>query len=135
MFHVKIVTPKGLYEELDATILNVVTPDGMRGILSNHMPLVTMIDIGRMSIGNEQSNPPYRYEYATGKGTLYFKDNYATVLVDTIEKSDDIDLARAQEALQRAEERLHRINDKNIDMERARRAHRRAKNRIKVKTN
>ena len=75
MFHVKIVTPKGLYEELDATILNVVTPDGMRGILSNHMPLVTMIDIGRMSIGNEQSNPPYRYEYATGKGTLYFKDN------------------------------------------------------------
>ena len=135
MFHVKIVTPKGLYEELDATILNVVTPDGMRGILSNHMPLVTMIDIGRMSIGNEQSNPPYRYEYATGKGTLYFKDNYATVLVDTIEKSDDIDLARAQEALQRAEERLHRINDKNIDMERARRAHRRAKNRIKIKTN
>jgi len=135
MFRVKIVTPKGLYEELDATILNVVTPDGMRGILSNHMPLVTMIDIGRMSIGNEQSNPPYRYEYATGKGTLYFKDNYATVLVDTIEKSDDIDLARAQEALQRAEERLHRINDKNIDMERAKRAHRRAKNRIKIKTN
>lgn len=86
MFKVKIITPKGVYGEIDATILNVQTSDGMRGILSNHMPLVTMLKDGQMTIANDQGTMPYRYNYHNGQGILYFQENLATVLVDLIEK-------------------------------------------------
>lgn len=134
MFKVKIITPNGEYTELDATILNVMTTNGMRGILTDHMPLVAMIDVGWLTIANEELAPGYRYDYATGTGVLYFNDNLATVLVETIERSDEIDLDRAEEALRRSESRMASIDTQNIDVERARRAYRRAKNRIRVKT-
>ena len=84
MFKVKIITPQGVYGEADASILNVRTTDGMRGILSNHMPLVTMLVDGEMTVGNDQANT--RVNYHTGQGILYFHDNLATVLVDSIEE-------------------------------------------------
>lgn len=133
MFKVKVITPRGIYSELEATILNITTPEGMRGILSNHMPLVTMIDVGKMTIGNEIAQPAYRYDYATGSGMMYFNDNLATVLVETIERSDEIDLKRAEAAMQRSETRIASIDKGNIDVERAKRAYRRAKNRISIK--
>ncbi|MEA5026813.1 ATP synthase epsilon chain [bioreactor metagenome] len=133
MFTVKVITPDGLYAELEATILDIMTPDGMRGILSNHMPLVTMISVGKMTIGNDESNPNYRYDYATGTGMLYFHDNLATVLVESVERSDEIDLARAEAALERSVSRMAAIETGNVDIERAKRAYRRAKNRISIK--
>jgi len=132
MFKVKVITPIGVYNELDATILNIISIDGMRGVLSNHMPLVTMIDIGIMTIGNDQANPPYRKDYTTGTGVLYFCDNVATVLVETIESSDEIDIQRAMDALKRSESRMAIINKQDVDFERARRAYRRAKNRLNL---
>ncbi|MDD2591264.1 MAG: F0F1 ATP synthase subunit epsilon [Erysipelotrichaceae bacterium] len=133
MFKVKIITPMGEYTELDATILNVTTTNGMRGILTDHMPLVAMIDIGILTIANEDVKPSYRYNYATGTGMLYFHDNLAQVLVETIERSDEIDLTRAEAALKRSESRMASIDKHNIDVERAKRAFRRARNRIRVK--
>lgn len=131
MFNVKIITPTGMYGYLNATILNITTLDGMRGILSNHMPLVTMIDIGKMTIGNDDEIPAYRYDYATGKGLLYFEDNLAVILLNTIERKDEIDLDRAEKSLQRAEQRLK--NKSDVDVERALKSKQRAKNRIKIK--
>ena len=49
MIHVRIITPKGIYKEFDTPILNIPTVDGERGLLPNHMPLVTMLQIGAMS--------------------------------------------------------------------------------------
>ncbi|MBR2685715.1 MAG: ATP synthase F1 subunit epsilon [Erysipelotrichaceae bacterium] len=96
MFKVKIITPIGLYDELEATILNVTTPAGMRGILSNHMPIVTTLDVGKVTIGLESPTHSYRYDYVSGKGILYFRDNMATVLVDDIERSDEINPAEVE---------------------------------------
>ena len=45
MIHVRIITPKGIYKEFDTPILNIPTVDGERGLLPNHMPLVTMLQI------------------------------------------------------------------------------------------
>ena len=92
MFLVKVVTPHGVYGETEATILNVTTPDGVRGILSNHMPIVTPITVGKMSLGMEGDSYSYRYNYATGSGVLYFRNNFATVLVDEIARADEIEV-------------------------------------------
>lgn len=112
MFKVRVITPNGVYGEEDATILNITTPDGMRGILTNHMPIVTPIDIGRMSIGLDSDNYSYRYEYATGNGLLYFRNNKATILLDEIYRSDYLDRAEAEAE---KEELLQKLKDRSLE--------------------
>lgn len=128
MFKCKIITPSGVYKELETSILNIVTTDGQRGLLSNHMPLVTNLTISKMTTIEDN----VRESYSIGGGLLYFENNLATILVDSIENARDIDLDRAERAKQRALEHLH-SQDSNTDMKRAQAALTRAINRIKVK--
>ncbi len=127
MIHVRIVTPKGIYKEFDTPILNIPTVDGERGLLPNHMPLVTMLTIGVMS-SDENGQRNY---YAVTNGLFYFRDNVAEIMTDTIENREEIDLDRATSAKERAEKRLQ-SNDPNIDQKRAELALKRAMNRIRV---
>lgn len=126
MFKVRIVTPTGLYKETEASILNIVTTEGQRGILSNHMAIVCMLVISKMTIEETDG----RREYAIGQGMVYFKDNLATLLIDTIESKEEIDLPRAVEAKARAEKR---IQSQEGDLKRAEIALKKAINRINVK--
>jgi len=59
--HVRVLTPEGVYKELDTPILNIDTIDGARGILPNHMPLVTSVTIGRMSTEETESGKNMRF--------------------------------------------------------------------------
>jgi F-type H+-transporting ATPase subunit epsilon len=125
--HVRIVTPHGLYKEFDTEILNVQTNDGDQGILAHHMPLVTMLKIGKMSTVENGK----RGEYAVAGGLLYFRDNTAEILTDAIESKDEINVDRAEAAKKRAEERLA-SKDPNIDMKRAQAALAKALNRLEL---
>lgn len=127
MIHCRIVTPKGVYKEMDASIINIVTTDGERGILPNHMPLVTMLKIGKMTA--EESTG--RQEYAVAGGLFYFRDNLAEILTDAVESKEEIDIERAESARQRAEKRLA-ANNPNLDIQRARIALEKALNRLSV---
>ena len=127
MIHCRIVTPKGVYKEMDASIINIVTTDGERGILPNHMPLVTMLKIGKMT--TEETDG--RQEYAVAGGLFYFRDNLAEILTDAVESKEEIDIERAESARQRAEKRLA-SNNPNLDIQRARIALEKALNRLSV---
>ncbi len=127
-FHVRIVTPLGIYKELDTEILNVQTTDGDRGILSNHMPIVTMLKIGKMTTIENGT----REEYAVAGGLMYFRNNTAEILTDAIENKNEIDFERAEQAKERAESRIG-SNDPSIDMKRAEIALQKALNRIEIK--
>jgi len=125
MFTVRIVTPRGLYRELNTSILNVVSTEGQLGILRNHMPLVAILIISMLTTVEEDG----RHRYAISGGTLYFKDNVATIMTDAVERSDEIDIERAQRAKQRAEERI-KTGAEEQDLIRAQIALQRALNRI-----
>jgi F-type H+-transporting ATPase subunit epsilon len=125
MFTVRIVTPRGLYRELNTSILNVVSTEGQLGILRNHMPLVAILIISMLTTVEEDG----RHRYAISGGTLYFKDNVATIMTDAVERSDEIDIERAQRAKQRAEERIKTVAEEQ-DLIRAQIALQRALNRI-----
>ncbi|MDO5121919.1 MAG: ATP synthase F1 subunit epsilon [Erysipelotrichaceae bacterium] len=127
MIHCRIVTPKGVYKEMDASIINIVTTDGERGILPNHMPLVTMLKIGKMSTEEVDG----RQEYAVAGGLFYFRDNLAEILTDAVESKEEIDVERAESARKRAERRLASDNP-NYDIQRARIALEKALNRLSV---
>ena len=124
---VRVITPAGIYKEFETPYLNFQTTDGDRGILPNHMPLVTSLRIGRMT--SEENGA--RNTYAVAGGLLYFHDNQAEILTDAIENKDEIDVDRAKASMERAEARIHREN-KNTDMKRAELALKRALNRLTV---
>ncbi|RVU97655.1 ATP synthase F1 subunit epsilon [Coriobacteriales bacterium OH1046] len=127
-FDVTINTPQGLYKQTKASIVNVVSPDGQRGILPNHMPIVVSLTVSKMTMDEEE-----RETYAISGGVLYFRNNRCTILVPAIENVRDIDLERAEKARERAEERLRQVNDEHIDMVRAQVSLQRAINRISIK--
>ncbi len=128
MIHCRIVTPHGVYKEMDTPIINVDTEDGQRGILPNHMPIVMMLKIGKM----ETEENGTRQEYAVAGGLFYFRENQAEILTDAIENKNEIDAERAARAKERAEKRLA-SDDPNYDLQRARIALQKAINRMNVK--
>lgn len=129
LIDVTINTPRGLYKQTKASIVNVVSPDGQRGILPNHMPIVVSLTVSKMTMEEEK-----REAYAISGGVLYFHNNQCMILTPTIENVNDIDLERAIKAKERAERRLARgVNDENVDMARAQVALQRAINRINAK--
>ncbi|MCW8858294.1 MAG: F0F1 ATP synthase subunit epsilon [Deltaproteobacteria bacterium] len=98
----EMVTPykRVLAEEVD----EITAPGfvGELGILPGHTPLLTTLRVGELSYkkGNEQ------FHVVVNWGYLEVEEDTVTVLVDTAEKSDEIDLARAKAALGRAEDAL-----------------------------
>lgn len=126
-FHVRVVTPHGVYREWDTAILNIQTSNGDQGILANHMPLVTMLKIGKMTSDIDGK----REEFAVAGGLFYFRENLAEVLTDAIENKVDIDIARAEKSKERAEERLRKA-DPSIDIKRAEVSLKKAMNRLSV---
>ncbi len=98
-------------------------------IMFNHAPIVSALVPGifKWKPGGEST------KFLLGGGFLEFHENAATVLASSAEKIETIDVARAERALARAEERLQHPVDGTIDYDRARRARERAKARIAAK--
>lgn len=127
MINTRIVTPNGLYKELKTPIINITSADGERGILPNHMPVVFMINVGKL----ETEEDGVRQIYAISEGMFYFEKNEANILVNTIESKDEIDVSRAEASKERQIKKLE-SKDENYDLRRAEVSLRKAINRIKI---
>ena len=129
LFKLRIVTPRGIYKETEVEMLNLRTTSGQIGILANHLPLVSAIDISEMNYIKDG----HRYKFALAGGFVYVNDDETTIIANAIESPEEIDLRRAQEAKARAEERLHNKSNDDMDILRAEVALRKAITRIRVK--
>ncbi len=125
-FPLKIVTPKGIYLQKDVELLNLRTTAGQIGILAHHLPLASGIEISEMNfvVGGERTN------FAIAGGFVYVGNNETTIIANSIESQEEIDVRRANEAKHRAEKRLEMHDG---DMLRAEIALKKAINRIHVK--
>lgn len=122
----EIITPeKPIFKD---TIESVTIPGTLGGfqILKDHAPLISSFEIGVIKV-RQGSTDSY---HTTAGGTVEVNKNKVLVLADSIEKVDEINKDRAEEAKQRAEERLKKKNDENIDEFRAEAALKRALNRL-----
>ena len=124
-FSLRIVSPEGNILKEDVEF--VVLPGGLGelGILPNHAPLISGLDAG---VIRYTQNSTIKRVAITG-GFVEVIDNSATVLADTAELSEEIDLTRAVEAKERAMKRLAERSSE-IDIRRAEYALRRAAARI-----
>src|SRR5947208_350264 len=101
-FHLEIVTAERVVLSDDVDQINAPTKDGRVGILPRHEPLLTILDVGQLDIIKSGE----RTEFALSGGFMEVLPNRVTILADTVERADEIDEARAEQARQQAEERL-----------------------------
>lgn len=122
-----IVTPAGLLMSENVAILNLPATLGSMGVMANHAPLMTTLDIGTIKYVQDGAE----HFLAVHGGFAEVKDNVVIVLADAAEKAEDIDVARAEASQARAQERLaNRTAD--LDVLRAELSLRRAVARIKT---
>ncbi|HEY6009118.1 MAG TPA: F0F1 ATP synthase subunit epsilon [Geobacteraceae bacterium] len=102
---VELVTPykKVLSDEVDE--ITATGTLGEFGVLPGHAPLLTSLKIGELSYKKEGAV----YHMAVNWGYFEVENDTVTVLVQTAERADEIDLERAKAALGRAEEALKRL--------------------------
>ena len=128
--HLKIITHEKLVFDEDVDEIYTRGTDGEFGILPNHIPLMSALDIGVTKI---VQNGKYRY-FTTMGGVFQFKDNEAVILTQTAEDGKDIDVARAREALEKAKAMLAE-RDAELDIKRTEAALARAMARLKATMN
>ena len=124
---VNIVTPDGpVYDsEVDMIIAN--TASGEIGILPGHIPMVAPLRIGAVKLKKDGKS---QYVSVSG-GFVEVRPEKVTILAQSAEVADTIDVARAKEAMKRAESLLQSKQD-TTDYVRAELALKRAMNRINV---
>lgn len=125
-----IVTPER--QLLRASVVEVTLPgaDGYLGILPGHAPLITELGVGELSYHGVGEGAPV--VLAVVRGFAEVLQERVSVLAETAERAEEIDLERAEAALKRAEKRLAAAGDSNVDWDRASVALQRALIRISI---
>lgn len=102
MFKVEIITPDRVFYTGDADMIEFNTVQGQIGVYRNHIPLTTVLDPGLVTIhkGDVQKVA------AVHAGFAEILNDRVTLLAEVAEWPEEIDVARAEAAKERAEQRL-----------------------------
>jgi len=126
-FKVMIVTPDKTAYEGDAIAATIPGLAGYLGVWANHAPLVAAVAPGLVQLKiNEAGSEKY---FSVGTGFVEISDNVVNLMTDTCEIGEEVDVPRAEEALERARRRLTSMQ-MDLDRERARLSVSRAQARI-----
>lgn len=111
-FLLKIVTPDGLKFEGQAESLTVRTTSGDLGILAGHINCAAPLGMGRATVTIDGQK---RYAACIG-GMVSVLNGEVTLMPTTFEWAEDIDLARAERALERAQATINRKDTTATDV-------------------
>lgn len=128
LISLEIITPsKTAYNDM---VKSVSLPGtlGNFQVLFNHAPLLSKLEVGKIKIEDGSGK---LIEFATSGGSVEVLNNKVLVLAETLESKEEIDIERAKKAYHRAKERLARKTAEVVDIARAEAALARAINRIK----
>jgi len=128
--HLKIITHEKVVFDGEVDEIYSRGVDGEFGILPNHIPVMTALDIGVTKVVKDGVPKCF----TTMGGVFQFRDNEGILLTSTAEDGSDIDVARAKAALERAKALLAE-HDAEVDAKRAEAAMARAMARLKATLN
>ncbi len=112
MVHLKLVSQTGLKFDDDVYEVVIPTSDGQIAVLNDHMPIVTSIQSGVLSIRRSAKDPDSRLEmFATYGGVVEVKNNQLNILVDEADHADSIDQAEVELAYDKALEMKKNAHD------------------------
>jgi len=126
-FQFEIVTPEKLVVRDVAEEMQIPAKNGYIGVLPGHAPLITELAVGKITYRNNG----YTHQISLAWGFAEILPDKVTILAENAERADEIDVKRAQEAKERAEERL-KSGSTDTDYERAQNALQRAETRLEV---
>ena len=126
-FEFEIVTPEKLVVRDVAEEMQIPGKNGYLGILPGHAPLITELAVGQISY--RKGGTTHYLSVAWGFAEVL--PDKVTILAETAERSDEIDVKRAEQAKQRAEEFL-KSTDATTNFARAQVSLKRAETRIEV---
>jgi len=128
-FRLEVITPDRVVYSNDQ-VASVVAPgvEGYLGVLANRAPIVTRLDIGAVDFRRADGDWDY---IAVGGGFMEVFENQVTILADSAELVEEIDVERAERARDRARQRLT-SRTPEVDVERAQAALKRALTRLQV---
>ena len=103
-FYLKIISAKKVFFQGKCRSLIVPAFDGQKEVLAHHEDMVIAVDDGEMRFQMEDDDA---WQFAVvGMGFVQIMNNRVTLLVETAERPEEIDVARALQAKERAEEQL-----------------------------
>jgi F-type H+-transporting ATPase subunit epsilon len=129
-FKLDIVTPTKTVFSGEVQSFSAPGEAGGFQVLFDHAPFLSSITVGQVKVIDPAGSVS---RYATSGGFVEVNENKVILLAETAERSDEIDVQRAEKAKDRAVERLQQ--KERIDEERARVALARAMNRLKIAGN
>lgn len=114
-FRLEVISPERVFYTGDVEMVELNTTEGEIGIYADHIPLTTIVAPGILTITEEGEQIK---EAAVLEGFMEITQDKVTILAQSCEWPEEIDLNRAQEAKIRAERRL-KNSDENINIARA----------------
>ncbi len=103
----EVVTPE--HAVLTDTVDDVVIPavEGDMDVLPGHLPIVTMLDVGQMTVRKDNDERLFLID----RGYAEVVDDRVTVLTESCEGADDIDIEQARRILEEAREELSELEE------------------------
>lgn len=126
-FKLKIITPERVLYDGEVTSVIVRTTVGDKGILAHHEPYVAALGIGQTKIKTADGAEKIG---AVSSGTVEVTEEQTTILAQSFEWAEEIDVARAERAREMAEENLNRFKNDQRKLDIAEYKLKRAINRI-----
>lgn len=126
-FHLEIIAADRIFYEGDCEHLVITAIDGLIGIMHGHEPLVTSLPTGELKYMVDG-----KWNYAAiSQGFIQVMPESSIILADSCELPEEIDIKRAEEARERAEEQL-RQKQSIMEYYHTQAALNRAMNRLKI---
>ncbi len=101
-FHLEIIAANRIFYQGECEHLVITAIDGLLGIMAGHEPLVTVLPTGELKY---MVNGQWHYA-AISEGFIQVMPESSVILADTCELPEEIDIKRAEEAKERAQEQL-----------------------------
>jgi len=124
----EIVTPDRQVVHESVTAVTIPGKNGYLGILPGHAPLLSELKAGEVAYTSGEA----RHYLAVTWGFAEVLPDRVIVLAQAAERAEEIDRARAERALERAESRLKSTADLTVDIPRAQEAYQRALARLQA---
>ena len=110
----RVITPEEVVYDGEASLVIVRIADGNLGVLVDHSPLVSTVEVGEVRIRENDE----QHVYATSDGFFKVSENLVQVLVEEAVSAEDIDVEAAENRVEEAERDLSEVSEEAEDRDR-----------------
>ncbi len=103
----RVIEPERVLYDGEADLVVARIADGDIGVMVDHAPVVSMVEIGAVRITQDDQ----RYVFATSDGFFKVSENLVQILVEEAAPPDEIDVSEAESRVEEAENELSEIRE------------------------